>query len=118
MQVLDKLLLAAGFGKSVYGRWRIQRMMATVAVILMLAVAVALLGGFLLIVMLYALHAVLLGYGLQPLAAFCITAAVLLALVLSMLMTMRRKIAQLQTTMSTPVGDVTDAFFDGLFSRI
>ncbi len=117
MLTAEKLLIAAGVGRSVYSRWRMQHIMSSVVMVAMLAVTAAVLMGGLIMGGIYALYMIALGQGLQPLSALLLVAVAALVLAAVLISTIRRQVSSIRNSMSAPMGDAMDAFLDGLFSK-
>ena len=116
MRTMETILLAAGMGRSVYSKWRIQRMLATLVTVAVLAVTAAAMISLLMICGLYAVYMSLLSQGITPMGGLLITAIVALLLTAGIVSLIRKKMCELKSNARTPVGDVANAFLDGLLS--
>ena len=117
MPLAEKMLLAAGVGRSVYGGWRFQRMLSALAMVVMLAVAAAILMSALAIGGFYAAFLFLVQQGIAVSAAFLFLMLVAAVLVAALLLEIRRWLHKLKSPTGIPVGETVDAFLDGLFTE-
>ena len=115
--MLGRLMLAAGVGRKIYGKWKMQQLMSMALTVIVLSFAAAVIltaiviGGF------YAAFHALVGYGISQCAAFLLLLLVAMLIAAGLLDAIRRRILVMKAAMETRSGTAVDSFFDGLFSR-
>jgi len=117
MGSVEKLVLAAGVGRNLYGRWRFRRLLAVVAMVGILAMTAAILLSALVIGGLYAIYVFLLSQGAQFLTALLIAALLAVLLALSLFAMVLHTLRKLRASAATPIQEAADAFLDGLLSN-
>ncbi len=109
-------MLAAGIGRGVYGRWKLQRIVSVLVVVAMLTVTAAVMMSVLAIGGFYALYLFLLSRGIEPLPTLFMTALVAVSFTLCLIVAIRRRLQELKFPVSGTIGDAADAFLDGLLA--
>ncbi len=120
MSATEKTLVVAGLARSLYGQWRLQRLLSSVIIAIGLIIVSAMLIGALLIGGLYSTYFVFLSYGIEPhqamlftgFAALGVTALILLSIA-AIIGRVRRQLPG-KSSATSRVGEVVDAFLDGL----
>lgn len=117
MRFIDTLLLAAGAGRGVYGRWRMQKIMPLIVTMAILVIAAAAMVTALTMGGIYVMYMLLLQQGVGLVPAMLITAGMALLLTLILILSVKRRILQLNGLVTTPISDAADAFLNGLLAR-
>ncbi len=114
---MEKFLLLAGIGREMYGRWQIRRMASVLVTVLILAVTAAVMVGILVVGSMYTFYLFLLGQGLDPQSALFAIILTAVGITGLLLVAIRQSVLQLRSSVTTPMRETVDAFFDGLLSR-
>ena len=117
MHPAEKILLAAGFGRRIYGGWRLRRMLSALITVVVLAIIAAVMASVLAIGGIYAVYFLLLQQGIAQLSALLIAALTALSLILIILLVIRRYILLVRSLTEAQTTAIANAFLDGLLSE-
>lgn len=117
MSAMGKMMLVAGLGRRLYGKWRFQRLLHVLVSVFILSVAAAVIMTAIVIGGFYAVYHLLLSQGIGAGASFLILMLLALLLAAALLDAIRRRMLEIRASFDSRSGSAVDAFFDGLFSN-
>ena len=116
MQPIEKLLLVAGFGRSMYGNWRFQRVLSDALTVTALAVIAIMLAGMLMVGGFYAAYHILSSYGLEEMTILLIAGLFIFFCIVALVKVIRNRICKMKAVVTSPLGEAVDAFMRGLLA--
>lgn len=117
MHPAEKLLFVAGVGRSMYSKWKVQRLITTAVTAAMCAVIAAVMISALAIGAFYVTYLSLVSTGATPVQATLLIGVILLLLISVLINIIRARIRELRFPTSARVTETVDAFLDGFFSK-
>jgi len=117
MNLAEKLLLVAGIGRSAYGKWRLQRILSIVVTVVILAVTTAAIVSAAAIGASYGLYLYFVSQGMVPALAFLTILCLAALTIFALIAIIRHRVNSLKVSINAPMGDVVDAFFNGLLTE-
>lgn len=117
MRFLETLLLAAGVGRGVYSRWRIEQVVPILVTAALISAAAVAMMVALAIAAMFAAYTLLMQQGLDQLHALLATMLGSLFVILALVAALRQRVSELKSLTKTPVGKATDAFLSGLLAE-
>ena len=123
MSAAGKVAVIAGLIHSLYGHWRLQRLLSGVMMVVGLTIVTSMLIGMMLIGGFYAAYFALVDYGLGPLQALLLiglsTLLAVVVLMVALWLYMRRMPKRLvrASPLMDYANETVDAFFDGFMAE-
>lgn len=116
MNPAEKLLLITGIGRSVCTHWRVRRVASAMLMLMVLAIILAALISGVMFTVFYTFYIFLLSQAVMPIAALLGTAGAAILVVLALAASIRSQLHMLAPSGRHSIGDIADAFLDGLLS--
>lgn len=118
MHPSEKLLLIAGFGRELYGKIRLPKVLAALSTVVMLAVAAAVMLSALAICGIYATYLLLLSQGIGDAGALLMAAILALFIIIILISEIQRQLVKLKTaSLSRPIEGLVESFIDGFMQE-
>lgn len=117
MRPAGKLLIAATIGRNLYGKWKFHHLLSAVISVAILAITAAVMISILIVGGFYAIYLTFMQNGFAPLDALLFTGTIALLLTGGLIAIIKKRVRELKTMTSTPVGGAVDAFIDGFLAK-